>query len=78
MKETFTLTKKKIIVSAKIKGIIKERNFDFILDTGSSKSIIDSNVAFALGFDLQKLETERLMTISGVTVSKTFFLFLFL
>ena len=70
MKHTFTFNKRKIIVSAEIKGIIKGRDFDFILDTGASKSIIDSNVASALGFDLRKLENERLTTVSGGANSK--------
>jgi len=70
MKQPFVLTKRKIIVSAEIKGIIKERSFDFILDTGASKSIIDSHVACALGFDLHKLENERLTTVGGGINSK--------
>jgi len=70
MKQPFTFNKRKIIVSAEVKGIVKERNFDFILDTGASKSIIDNNVAISLGFDLRKLENERLTTVGGGTNSK--------
>ena len=70
MKQPFTLNKRKIIVSAQIKGVGIERNFDFILDTGASKSIIDSRVACTLGFDLHKLENERLTTIGGGINSK--------
>jgi len=70
MKQPFTLNKRKIIVSAEIKGIAKTRSFDFILDTGASKSIIDESVAVALGFDLNKLKTERLTTVGGGKNSK--------
>ena len=71
MKHKFTLNKRKVIVFATIKGIGVEKDFKFILDTGASKSIIDNNIASALGFDLKKLEKERLTTISGGTDSKT-------
>ena len=71
MKQTFRFNKRKIIVSAEIKGITKGREFDFILDTGASKTIIDSNVALALGFDLNRLKTgDRLTTIGGGRNSK--------
>ena len=70
MRNTFMLNKRKIIVTAKIKGIKDFVDFDFILDTGASKSIIDDSVALRLGFDLKKLESERLTTISGGKNSK--------
>jgi len=70
MKQPFTLNKKKIIVPAEIKGITATREFDFILDTGASKSIIDESVAVALGFDLNRLQTERLTTVGGGKNSK--------
>jgi clan AA aspartic protease (TIGR02281 family) len=71
MKHDFLLDKRKIIVVALIKGIMSERNFRFILDTGASKTIIDETVASRLGFDLKKLEIgERLRTISGGINSK--------
>ena len=70
MKYTFLLDKRKIIVYATIRGIKIENEFKFILDTGSSKSIIDTHVAHALGFDIHKLENERLATISGGANSK--------
>ena len=70
MKHTFVLNKKKIIVFATIKGIEIEKDFKFILDTGASKRIIDSNVASSVGFDLRKLESERLTTIGGGKNSK--------
>jgi len=71
MKHTFTLHKRKIIVFATIKGIRIEKNFKFILDTGASKSIIDSNIVSSLGFDLKRLKTsDRLTTIGGGKNSK--------
>ena len=70
MKQPFVLNKRKIIVFATIKGVEIEHNFKFILDTGASKSIIDSNVASSIGFDLKKLESERLTTIGGGKNSK--------
>jgi predicted aspartyl protease len=70
MKYPFDLNKKKIIVITSIKGIGVTKQFKFILDTGASKSIIDESVAFILGFDLQKLNTERLTTVGGGKNSK--------
>ena len=70
MKHEFILNKRKIIVVAKIKGVKDFMSFKLILDTGASKTIIDSSVASMLGFDLKELENERLTTIGGMTNSK--------
>jgi len=71
MKHKFLIEKRKIIVSAEIKGINDVRDFKFILDTGSSITIVSERVAIQLGFDLQRLKTgDRLMTASGGTNSK--------
>ena len=70
MKHEFILNKRKIIVVAKIKGARDFMSFKFILDTGASKTVIDSSVASMLGFDLKELENERLTTIGGMTNSK--------
>ena len=70
MKETFRLVKKKIIVSPIIKGLKDEKDFNFIVDTGASVSIIDETVAAFLGFDIKKLKVENLTTISGRATSK--------
>jgi clan AA aspartic protease (TIGR02281 family) len=70
MKEKFHLIKKKIIVTPSIKGIRDKKDFNFIVDTGASVSIIDEAIAFALGFDTKKLKTERLTTVSGSASSK--------
>ena len=65
------IEKKKIIVFAQIKSINDLAYFKFILDTGSSLTIIDEQVVARLGFDLKKLQTgDRLMTAGGSTNSK--------
>ena len=66
MKQEFVIKKRKIIVVAKItgiKGLIGD--FNFIVDSGASVSIIDTSVAKILGFDLLKTETLRLTTVGG-------------
>ena len=70
MKHPFILNKRKIIVFVTVEGIKIEKSFKFILDTGASKSIIDSNVASALGFNLSRLDNERLTTVGGGKNSK--------
>jgi len=71
MKYDFLIDKRKIIVTAQIKGINDFREFEFILDTGASKSIIDESTATRLGFDLKRLKTgDRLMTAGGGVYSK--------
>jgi len=71
MKYELLIEKKKIIVYAEIKGINDVREFKFILDTGSTKTIIDEQIAAVLGFDLKRLKTgDKLMTVGGSTHSK--------
>ena len=71
MKHEFFIEKRKIIAFAQIKGINDIMEFKFILDTGSSKTIIDERVATWLGFDLKRLKTgDKLMTAGGGTNSK--------
>jgi len=71
VKHNFEIIRRKIIVTPKIKGLNDFRDFDFILDTGASKSLIDEKVAMRLGFDLEKLKTgDRLMTVGGGVNSK--------
>ena len=71
MKYELLIDKRKIIVSATIKGISDSRDFNFILDTGSSKTVIDEGIAIRLGFDLKRLNTgDRLMTAGGGINSK--------
>ena len=65
MKETFSLVKKKIIVVPTIKGLKDNQDFNFIIDTGASVSIINETAAAFLGFDLKRLKTENLTTVSG-------------
>jgi len=62
---------KKIIVTATIKGVKDTRDFDFILDTGTTKSVIDNETAVRLGLDLHRLEKgDRLMTAGGAIHSR--------
>jgi len=71
MKHDFIIEKRKIIVFAQIKGINELRYFKFILDTGSSKTIIDERVAANLGFDLKRLKIgDKLMSAGGGSNSK--------
>jgi len=71
MKHELLIERRKIIVYAQIKGVYDLRYFKFILDTGSSKSIVSEGVAIRLGFDLKKLKTgDRLMTAGGGMNSK--------
>jgi len=65
MKHDFLINKRKIIVTAQIKGVNDFREFKFILDTGASKSVIDDAAAIRLGFDLNRLQKDRLMTVNG-------------
>jgi len=66
-----SIKKRKIIVSAAIKGISESRDFNFILDTGATKTVIDNGLAVALGYDLKKLKTgDKLMTAGGSILSK--------
>ena len=67
----FLIEKRKIIVFAEIKGINDVREFKFILDTGSSKTIIDDDAVIRLGFELERLKSgDRLMTAGGSIHSK--------
>jgi len=71
MKYKFLINRRKIIVSAILKGINESRDFNFILDTGASKTVIDDDVAIRLGFDLKGLTSgDRLMTAGGGVHSK--------
>ncbi|MCL2329264.1 MAG: retroviral-like aspartic protease family protein [Bacteroidetes bacterium] len=70
MKEPFNLVKKKIIVVPTIKGLKGYQDFNFIVDTGASVSIINETAAVFLGFDLKRLKTENLTTVSGRASAK--------
>ena len=66
MKHDFLINKRKIIVVPQIKGINDFWDLQFILDTGASKSIVDTDAANRLGFDLKRLRNgDRLMTVNG-------------
>ena len=67
----FRIYKRTVIVEAQIKGVNDIRGVDFLLDTGSSKTIIDESTAILLGFDLKRLKSgDRLMTANGGINSK--------
>jgi len=73
MKHELLIEKRKIIVFAKIKGINDIMEFKFILDSGSSKTIINERVAISLGFDLKRLKSgDRLMTAGGAAATNVF------
>jgi len=65
------IKKRKIIVSAMIESKNESRDFNFILDTGASKTIISERVAIRLGYELYRLQKgDRLMTAGGAVNSK--------
>jgi clan AA aspartic protease (TIGR02281 family) len=65
------IKKRKIIVSATIEGISDSIDFNFILDTGATKTVIDEEVARKIGFELFRLQKgDRLMTAGGAVHSK--------
>ena len=67
----FLIKKRKIIVVAQIQGVNDTRNFNFILDTGATKTIIGERVATTLGYELYRLQRgDRLMTAGGGIHSK--------
>ena len=71
MKYEMLIERRKIIVSAEIKGINDVVDFKFILDTGASITVIDDDAVNRLGFDLKRLKTgDRLMTAGGGVNSK--------
>jgi len=65
------IKKRKIIVSATIEGVNDSIDFNFILDTGATITLIDEEVARKIGFELFRLEKgDRLMTAGGAIHSK--------
>ena len=65
------IKKRKIIVSATIEGVSDSMDFNFILDTGATKTLIGERVATMLGYELYRLQTgDRLMTAGGGINSK--------
>jgi clan AA aspartic protease (TIGR02281 family) len=71
MTHDLLIEKRKIIVSVMIKGISESADFNFILDTGASKTVIDAGVAIRLGFDMKRVQAgDRLMTAGGGVHSK--------
>ena len=63
---TIEIYKRKIIVTPIIKGVDDDIVFDFVLDTGSSKTIIDEQIVKQLGYDPKRFQSgDRLMTVGG-------------
>jgi len=72
MKHELLIDNKKIIVFAQIKGFDDNMELKFILDTGSSITVIDDGAVIRLGYDLKQLKKgDRLMTAGGGVYSKT-------
>jgi clan AA aspartic protease (TIGR02281 family) len=65
----FTLKSNKIIVAPTIKSKNGIAEFRFILDTGSTKTIIDKSVADIIGFD-EYYDGDMLTTAGGRIKSK--------
>jgi len=71
MTHELLIKKRKIIVSATIEGVGSNIDFNFILDTGATKTIVDEEVARKIGFELFRLQKgDRLMTAGGAIQSK--------
>jgi clan AA aspartic protease (TIGR02281 family) len=71
MTHELLIKKRKIIVSATIKGTNDSIDFNFILDTGATKTVIDEEVARKIGFELFRLQKgDKLMTAGGAVHSK--------
>ena len=63
---SFQLERRKIIISANLKGPKKESSYKFILDTGAGTSVINEDVAVSLGYCLYNIpKTETLVTAGG-------------
>ena len=71
MKYELLIENGKIIVFVEITSNNDVMDLKFILDTGSSKTIVSEQAAVMLGFDVTKLSTgDRLMTAGGGMNSK--------
>jgi len=71
MTHELIIYRRRIIVTAEIKGINDYREFEFILDTGASKTVISEGVVTRLGYELYRLQKgDRLMTAGGGVNSK--------
>ena len=65
----FLIDKRKIIVEAQIKGVNDTRTVSFILDTGASKTVIDTVAANNLGFDTKRCETGSMLIGANGSIS---------
>jgi clan AA aspartic protease (TIGR02281 family) len=67
--EKFKLERRKIIVTAKLKGPETEQFFDFILDTGAGTTVISEDTAILLGYDLAKVTKTETFVTAGSRVN---------
>jgi predicted aspartyl protease len=58
---SFTFERRKIIVTATLKGPNDRYDYQFILDTGAATSVIDENVAISLGYSLYNIPIQILV-----------------
>ena len=71
MTHELLIEKRKLLVYAIIECVSDSKELKFILDTGSTKTIIDDDAVTRLGYQLFRLETgDRLTTASGKVHSK--------
>ena len=71
MKYPIEVSKRKIIVTAVVKGVYDDTKLKFILDTGATKSVFDEEAVRQLGYELFRLQAgDRLMTAGGAIRSK--------
>ena len=71
MTHELLIEKKKLLVYAMIEGVSDSKELKFILDTGSTKTIIDDDAVSRLGYQLFRLESgDRLTTASGKVHSR--------
>jgi len=63
--EKFEFKKRKIIITASLKGPYKTLDFSFLLDTGAGTTVINDSVASALGYDMRKIHTSQTFVTAG-------------
>ena len=67
--EKFEFEKRKIIITATLKGPYTTLDFRFLLDTGAGTTVISDNVASVLGYDMRKIHTSQTFVTAGGRVN---------
>ena len=67
--EKFEFEKRKIIVTATLKGPYTTLDFRFLLDTGAGMTVISESVASSLGYDIRKIHTSQTLVTAGGRVN---------